>query len=64
MEVRVGSAAGQPLYRGTLQRGQTKRFASRKLWLSFASPRNVVVRVSGVRIKVPANGQRTITPAS
>ena len=64
MEVRVGSAAGRPLYRGTLQRGQTKRFASRKLWLSVASPRNVVVRVAGVRIKVPANGQRTITPSS
>ena len=64
MEVRVGSAAGRPLYRGTLQRGQTKRFASRKLWLSFASPRNVVVRVAGVRVRVPANGQRTISPSS
>jgi cytoskeletal protein RodZ len=64
MEVRVGSAAGRPLYRGTLQRGQTKRFASRKLWLSVASPRNVVVRVAGVRVKVPASGQRTITPGS
>jgi cytoskeleton protein RodZ len=64
MEVRAGSAAGKPLYRGTLQRGQTKRFASRKLWLSVASPRNVVVRVAGVRLKVPASGQRTITPST
>jgi cytoskeleton protein RodZ len=64
MEVRAGSAAGKPLYRGTLQRGQTKRFASRKLWLSIASPRNVVVRVAGVRVKVPASGQRTITPST
>jgi cytoskeletal protein RodZ len=64
MEVRAGSAAGKPLYRGTLQRGQTKRCASRKLWLSVASPRNVVVRVAGVRVKVPASGQRTITPSS
>ena len=64
MEVRAGSAAGKPLYRGTLQRGQTKRFAARKLWLSVASPRNVVVRVAGVRVKVPASGQRTITPST
>ena len=64
MEVRAGSAAGKPLYRGTLQRGQTKRFASRKLWLSVASPRNVVVRVAGVRVNVPASGHRTITPTS
>jgi cytoskeleton protein RodZ len=64
MEVRAGSAAGKPLYQGTLQRGQTKRFASRKLWLSVASPRNVVVRVAGVPVKVPASGRRTITPGS
>ena len=64
MEVRKGTSAGAPLYRGTLERGQTKRFASRKLTLSVASPGNVVVRVGGVRVKVPANGQLTITPRS
>ncbi len=66
MEVRAGSGAGKPLYRGTLERGQTKRFASRKLALSLsvASPGNVVVRVAGVRFKVPKNGRLTIPPGS
>ena len=66
MEVRAGSGAGKPLYRGTLERGQTKRFASRKLALSLsvASPGNVVVRVAGVRFKVPKNGLLTIPPGS
>jgi cytoskeleton protein RodZ len=64
MEVRVGTVVGKPLYRGTLERGQTKRFASRKLSLSVASPRNVVVRVGGVRVTVPQSGRLTISPAS
>jgi len=64
MEVRKGSGVGTPLYRGTLERGQTKRFASRTLSLSFVSPGNVVVRVGGARVKVPASGHLTITPRS
>lgn len=64
MEVRADSRAGAPIYRGTLERGQTKRFASRKLSLSVASPGNVVVRVAGVRVKVPKNGRLTISPRS
>jgi hypothetical protein len=64
MEVRAVTGARKTLYRGTLERGQTKRFASRKLALSVASPRNVVVRVAGVRVKVPKNGHLTISPRS
>ena len=64
MEVRAGTGTGTPLYRGTLERGQTKRFASRKLSLTVASPRNVVVRVAGVRVKLPKNGRLTVSPAS
>jgi hypothetical protein len=60
MEVRKGSGAGTPLYRGTLERGQTKRFATGRISLSFASPRNVVVRVAGTRVAVPKNGRLTI----
>ncbi len=64
MEVRAGKGAGKPLYRGTLERGQTKRFASRSVLLSVASPKNVVVRVAGVRVKVPKSGRLTISPSS
>jgi cytoskeletal protein RodZ len=64
MEVRAGTAAGKPLYRGTLERGQTKRFTQPKLSLSFASPRNVVVRVGGVRVRVPQSGRLKLSLAS
>ena len=62
MVVRAGSAAGTPLYSGTVERGQTKTFASRALTLSIASPANVVVRVAGARVRVPQNGRLTISP--
>jgi Helix-turn-helix domain len=66
MEVRGGSGAGTALYRGTLERGQTKRFAvaTLPLTLAVASPGNVVVRVAGVRLKVPKNGHLRISPRS
>lgn len=61
MEVRSGASGGTPLYRGTLERGQTKRFAStRTLTLSVASPRNVVVRVAGLRVRLPNSGRLAI----
>jgi len=64
MEVRAGAGAGKALYRGTLERGQTKRFAAGKLSLSVASPENVVVRVAGVRVRVPQDGRLTLSPRS
>lgn len=60
MEVRVGSRAGKPLYRGTLERGQSKRFQQAKLYLSVASRGNVAVRVNGNRVRVPATGELVV----
>jgi hypothetical protein len=61
MEVRAGSAAGEPLYRGTLERGQTRKFPPQNLVLVLASPGNVVVRVNGKRTAVPASGRLVVT---
>ena len=61
MEVRVGSRAGKPLYRGTLERGQRKQFTSAKIVLSVTSPANVDVRVNGDRVRVPADGELTVS---
>ena len=64
MEVRATAGAGKPLYRGTLERGQVKRFARQKLTITLTSPRNVIVRVAGVRVKVPRSGQLTLPRGS
>lgn len=61
MEVRVGSRAGKPLYRGTLERGQEKQFTRAKLFLSIVSPANLDVRVNGQRVRVPADGELTVS---
>jgi hypothetical protein len=64
MEVRAASAVGKPLYRGTLERGQVKRFAPQKLTITLSSPKNVVIRVAGARVKVPKSGLLTVRPSS
>jgi len=64
MEVRTASGTAKPLYRGTLERGQVKRFAPQKLTIMVASPRNVVIRVAGVRVRVPKSGHLTIPRGS
>ena len=61
MEVRAGSVDGDPLYQGTLERGQTRKFAPQDLVLVLASPGNVVVRVDGKRTKVPASGRLVVS---
>lgn len=57
VEVRAGSRSGKPLFQGTLARGESQRFGARRLWLSIASPRNVVVTVGGRQVSLPAHGE-------
>ena len=60
----VQSSGGNALYRGTLERGQVKRFARQKLTITLSSPKNVVVRVAGAPVKVPPSGRLTIRRTS
>jgi cytoskeleton protein RodZ len=54
MEVRAATPAGKLLYSGTLEQGQRKPFEGRLLQLALAEPDNVVVRVNGNRVDLPA----------
>jgi cytoskeleton protein RodZ len=54
MEVRAATPAGKLLYSGTLEQGQRKPFEGRLLQLALAEPGNVVVRVNGNRVELPA----------
>lgn len=64
MEVRAGTAAGKPLYTGTLERGQVQRFTKKALYLSVARPGNVVVTFNGTRITLPRNGRLSVSGAT
>jgi cytoskeletal protein RodZ len=61
MEVREGSASGKLLYTGTLEKGQKKEFAARKLQLVLAQPENVLVRLNGTRKNLPDGTAFTVT---
>jgi hypothetical protein len=61
MDVRQGSATGRPLFSGTLERGQSKAFEGRRFQLALAEPQNVVVRVNGKRVVLPAGTAFVVT---
>jgi cytoskeletal protein RodZ len=61
MEVRAASRAGKLLYSGTLEQGQRKSFDGRSLQLALAEPDNVVVRVNGNRVDLPAGTTFVVT---
>ena len=63
MEVRAASSAGKLLYSGTLEQGQRKTFSGKRLQLALAKPQNVVVRVNGNRVDLPAGTTFTVTAA-
>jgi cytoskeleton protein RodZ len=53
VEVRRGSqAAKKPVYSGTIERGQKQRFTGAVLWLHVRTPRNVIVKLNGNRVKL------------
>lgn len=69
MAVRSGSSSGRLLYSGTLEQGQSQRFEARRLELALAKPQNVLVRLNGNRVELPAGTAfvvtaRRIVPAS
>jgi hypothetical protein len=61
MEVREGSASGRLLYTGTLEKGQSKEFAARRLQLVLAQPEHVLVRLNGNRKDLPDGTAFTVT---
>jgi cytoskeletal protein RodZ len=72
LSVRVGSRAGEVLYEGLLEEGQTLRFKKRKLWIRLGAPQNLMVRLNGnavsglpketANVAVSAAGVRTLSP--
>jgi cytoskeleton protein RodZ len=63
MEVHAISRSGRQLYRGTLLRGDVQRFPKlRSVYISLGSPANVVVKLNGNRVRLPAGGEAIVTP--
>ena len=50
--VKSGSANGNVLYQGTLERNQRQRFDGTVLWVQLETPANVLVKRNGNRVKL------------
>ena len=51
-----GSRVGKPIYEGTLERGQSRRFVGRKLFVYVFAPANLRLTLNGRRVIVPGRG--------
>ncbi len=54
LKVNRGSPVGPVEYEGTLLRGQTQVFTRKALWVTIGVPANVVVRLNGRKVQLPA----------
>jgi cytoskeleton protein RodZ len=73
MSVHANSASGPLLYQGSLEQGQTQRFAKwRRIWIELGAPANLRVRLNGKGVSFPrrqavllvtAKGVRTLATA-
>jgi hypothetical protein len=60
LQVHRGSAAGAILFQGTLERGQTREFFARKLWLTLDRPAALSVELNGKPTQLPTDGPKTL----
>jgi hypothetical protein len=53
LHVNLGSRTGKYLYEGSLEQGQSLRFAGRRLWIRLGAPQNLEASLNGVRASLP-----------
>jgi hypothetical protein len=53
ISVRLGSAVGRRLYERTLERGDSVRFVTRRLWIRIGAPWNLEARLNGKPVRLP-----------
>ena len=57
LEIRRGAEAARPIYRGTLEAGQTRTFTGQRLWVLARAPGNLHVTINGrERRTLPGRG--------
>jgi cytoskeleton protein RodZ len=62
LEVRAGSVTGNLLYQGTLEQGQSLRFARKRLWMVVGAGGNLDATVNGKAIELPSNDSVVVVP--
>jgi cytoskeleton protein RodZ len=62
--VRRGSARGDVVFEGTLERGRTMRFTGKRLWLNIAAPENLAARLNGKNVDLSDQAQPVVLLAT
>jgi cytoskeleton protein RodZ len=55
LRVQLGSAAGRYLHEGTLEQGQSLRFAEKRLWIRLGAPSHVEATLNGTPASLPGD---------
>ena len=62
--VRRGSATGDAIFEGTLERGRTMRFTGKRLWLNIGAPENLAARLNGKNAPLPDRARPVVLVAT
>lgn len=64
LRVHLGSRAGRNLYEGTLEQGQSLRFAARRLWIRLGAPSNLEASLKAARVRLPEDTASVVVTAA
>jgi Helix-turn-helix domain/RodZ C-terminal domain len=64
LSVHLGSQAGRNLHEGTLEQGQSLRFAARRLWIRLGAPSNLEASLKGARVRLPDDTANVLVTAA
>jgi cytoskeleton protein RodZ len=64
LHVNRGSQAGGYLYEGSLEQGQSLRFAGRRLWIRLGAPQNLEASVNGAPASLPDDTANVVVTAA
>ena len=63
LTVHAGSPAGELLYEGTLDKGQSQTFKKKRLWIQLGAAQNLVASLNGLPAQLPAGPSVVVVTA-
>ena len=64
LHVNLGSRAGRYLYEGSLEQGQSLRFAGKRLWIRVGAPQNLEASLNGAPASLPDDTANVVVTAA
>ena len=64
LRVQLGSSAGTYLHEGTLEQGQSLRFARKRLWIRLGAPFNLEATLNGATASLPRDTASVVVTAA